>query len=116
MRDGDLNEAEEGIYWTEIFMDDFNAEYARLATLYRWADTMITQWAGVTIGMPSDDVIKIHPASERLDAPVNLGTSPIDSESLIVKWSYPGIDLIMVDWQRDGVKRYRVRLVFVQNE
>ena len=55
------------------------------------------RWAGVYIGMPADDVLKIHPESEAVTGPVAVGA---DSEGQIVKWTYPGAFLILA--RREG--------------
>lgn len=69
------------------------------------------KWAGVYIGMPADDVLKIHPKSEAVAAPEVLGS---DSEGQIVKWTYPGAFLILARREGQGTdslghsKCYRV--------
>lgn len=57
------------------------------------------EWEGVYIGMPADDVLKIHPKSETTEEPVQLGT---DSKGLIVRWSYPGAYLIFAKREGEG--------------
>jgi hypothetical protein len=66
----------------------------------------VLEWEGVYIGMPADNVLKIHPKSDLTEDPVQLGQ---DSEGLVVRWSYPGAYLIISRWERDGVYCYRVR-------
>jgi hypothetical protein len=71
----------------------------------------VLEWEGVYIGMPADDVLKIHPKSETTEEPVQLGT---DSEGLVVRWSYPGAYLIFAIREGEGTdslglsKCYRV--------
>jgi hypothetical protein len=50
-------------------------------------DKTITEWEGVYIGMPADDVLRIHPKDEMTEESEVLGT---DSEGLVVRWTYPG--------------------------
>jgi hypothetical protein len=73
--------------------------------------TTVTEWEGVHIGMPADDVLRIHPQSEATEDPVTLGE---DSEGLVVRWSYPGAYLIFALREGEGTdslgmsKCYRV--------
>jgi hypothetical protein len=53
---------------------------------------IISEWEGVYIGMPADDVLRIHPNDDSLSPPEILGT---DENGLIVQWSYPGANLIL---------------------
>jgi len=57
----------------------------------------VLEWQGVYIGMPADDVLKLHPKSETTEEPVVIGSDP---EGLIVRWSYPDAHLILA--RRDG--------------
>ncbi|MBC7263620.1 MAG: thermonuclease family protein [Chloroflexi bacterium] len=66
----------------------------------------VSEWRGVYIGMPADDVLAIHPKSEAIGEPEVLGT---DAEGFIVKWTYPGAFLILTRWKKDGVECYRVK-------
>jgi hypothetical protein len=71
----------------------------------------VLEWEGIYIGMPADDVLKIHPQSEATEEPVVLGN---DSEGLVVRWSYPGAYLIFALREGEGTdslgmsKCYRV--------
>jgi len=71
----------------------------------------VLEWKGVYIGMPADDVLKIHPKSETTEEPVILRR---DSEGLVVRWSYPGAYLIFALREGEGTdslgmsKCYRV--------
>ena len=55
------------------------------------------QWAGVYIGMPGDDVLKIHPKSEMVMGTQVMGS---DSAGRIYKWTYPDAYLILA--RREG--------------
>ena len=55
------------------------------------------QWAGVHVGMPADDVLKIHPKSEMVMGTQVMGS---DSAGQIYKWTYPGAYLILA--RREG--------------
>lgn len=59
----------------------------------------VLEWEGVYIGMPADDVLKIHPKSELTEDSVILGN---DSEGLIVRWSYPGAYLTFALREGEG--------------
>lgn len=61
--------------------------------------TSVLEWEDVYIGMPGDDVLKIHPKLETTEEPVVLGN---DSEGLIVRWSYPGAYLILARREGEG--------------
>jgi hypothetical protein len=71
----------------------------------------VLEWEGVYIGMPADDVLKIHPKSEMTEENLVLGN---DSEGLVVRWSYPGAYLIFALREGEGTdslgisKCYRV--------
>lgn len=53
------------------------------------------------------DVLKIHPKSESMSVPENLGT---DAEGLIVRWNCPTASLIFKRrWGDDGIYCYRVQ-------
>jgi hypothetical protein len=60
-------------------------------------DGTSTEWERVYVGMPADDVLRIHPKSEMTAEPETLGT---DSEGLVVQWTYPGAYLTFAI--RDG--------------
>jgi TM2 domain-containing membrane protein YozV len=55
-------------------------------------DMAVSQWQGVHIGMPSDDVLRIHPKEETTAAAEVIGK---DSDGLLVRHSYPGAYLIL---------------------
>lgn len=59
--------------------------------------TPVLEWQGVYIGMPADDVLKIHPKSEMAADTVTLGR---DSNGLIIRWAYPGAYLTFA--RREG--------------
>lgn len=59
--------------------------------------TKVQRWEGVFIGMPADDVLRIHPKSEMTEDSVVLRS---DSKGLIARWSYPGAYLIFA--RREG--------------
>jgi hypothetical protein len=71
----------------------------------------VLEWEGVYIGMPADDVLKIHPKSEMTEETLVLGN---DSEGLVARWSYPGAYLIFALREGEGTdslgmsKCYRV--------
>ena len=71
----------------------------------------VLEWESVYIGMPADDVLKIHPKSETTEDPLVLGN---DSEGYVVRWSYPGAYLILAKREGEGTdslgmsKCYRV--------
>lgn len=73
----------------------------------------VTTWAGVYIGMPGDDVLKIHPKPEA----EQIGT---DSEGLIAKWTYPDAYLIFALREGKGTdslgmsKCYRVIEIYLR--
>lgn len=75
------------------------------------APVTVLEWEGVYIGMPADDVLKIHPKSETTEDSLVLGN---DSEGLIVRWSYPGAYLTFAKREGEGTdslgmsKCYRV--------
>jgi hypothetical protein len=55
-------------------------------------DMAVSEWQGVYIGMPADDVLRLHPREEvTADAEV-IGT---DSDGLVTRYSYPGAYLIL---------------------
>lgn len=54
-------------------------------------EIVIKEWEGVYLGMPADDVLKIHPKSEMTKETMILGE---DSEGHIVRWAYPDAYLI----------------------
>lgn len=60
-------------------------------------ESSITEWEGVYLGMPADDVLLIHPSDEATSPPEQIGS---DSDGLIVRWSYPGAYLIIA--RREG--------------
>jgi hypothetical protein len=76
-----------------------------------------TQWAGVYVGMPADDVLKIHPKKETESESEVLGS---DSEGLIVKWTYHGAYLILARREGKGTdslgfsKCYRVAEIYLR--
>ena len=61
--------------------------------------TAVLEWEGVYIGMPADDVLKIHPKSETTSDPVQIGS---DSAGFIVRWSYPGAYLTFAMREGEG--------------
>lgn len=67
--------------------------------------TLADEWDGVVLGMLADDVLKIHPKSETIAEPEQIGA---DSEGLIVKWFYPGVDLVFARREIGGIYGYRV--------
>ncbi|MEJ2353213.1 MAG: hypothetical protein P8Y03_25780 [Anaerolineales bacterium] len=70
-------------------------------------EEIVEEWEGVHLGMCADDVLKIHPKSESMSVPENLGT---DAEGLIVRWNYPTASLIFKRrWGDDGIYCYRVQ-------
>lgn len=69
----------------------------------------MSKWEGVTIGMPADDVLLIHPKSETIAEPEVIGE---DDEGTAVRWSYPEAYLIMARWEQDEVYCYRVREIW----
>jgi hypothetical protein len=56
------------------------------------AGATVSEWEGVYIGMPADDVLWVHPREETTEAPETIDQ---DSEGLVVRWSYPGAYLIL---------------------
>lgn len=65
------------------------------------------EWRGVHLGMCADEVLKIHPKSDTIGEPENLGT---DANGLVVKWNYSEASLIFAKRQGQyGITCYRVQ-------
>lgn len=82
-------------------LDLTTAAVERLSTAMRREDaqarptiveSQVGEWQGVYIGMPADDVLRIHPREEATAEPEVIDR---DSEGLVVRWSYPGAYLIL---------------------
>jgi len=59
----------------------------------------VKRWEGVYIGMPADDVLRIHPKSEMNEDSVVLRN---DSKGLVIRWSYPGAYLTFARREGEG--------------
>ena len=98
---------------TECFGDRIYVQIRSTASIpmQTTSPTPVLEWEGVYIGMPADDVLKMHPKSETTEDPVTLGE---DSEGLVVRWSYPSAYLIFALREGEGTdslgmsKCYRV--------
>lgn len=67
--------------------------------------TPVQTWEGVTLGMCADQVLVLHPNTESIKPPEQVGQ---DSEGFLVKWFYAGVELLFGRRTEAGVTCYRV--------
>jgi hypothetical protein len=92
---------------TQIPTSTQKSEATQVNTITPLPKRVVEEWEGVYLGMCSDDVLNIHPKSESVSDPENLGT---DSEGLIVRWNYSSASLIFkIRTGEDGISCYRVQ-------
>jgi len=104
-QEGDQSTVDESLHWLHFSLQGFNLEHNRLSEQYGWSESLVDSWKGVKIGMPSDEVLKLQLDEAESE---KLADSPF---GMILRWSYPEADLVLMNWEQEGVTCCRVRLI-----